>query len=180
MTKVLIVSGSARPNSVNKKVVGYVKEQLEAKNAEVAVADLESLNLPFYDGETPPSVEGYQPTSPAVKEFSSMVNQSDGVVFVSPEYNHSISAILKNALDSLYKEWSGKPAAFVGYGWYAAKYSHDHFLDINAVLNMFLVEEYTGLKFKKDIEVDGSLLDGTTARGAIDATIDELLGKIKS
>ena len=45
-----------------------------------------------------------------------LIDQADGFVFVTPEYNHSVSAALKNAIDYLAKEWANKPAGFVSYG----------------------------------------------------------------
>ena len=44
------------------------------------------------------------------------IAQSDGFVFVTPEYNYGTSAVLKNALDWVYPEWNRKVAAFVSYG----------------------------------------------------------------
>ena len=50
------------------------------------------------------------------KTWSAKIASFDAYVFVTPEYNHSISAALKNAIDFLYHEWVNKAAGFVGYG----------------------------------------------------------------
>src|SRR4029077_1477324 len=44
------------------------------------------------------------------------IAQSDGFVFVAPEYNYGPSAVLKNAIDWVYPEWNRKPVSFVSYG----------------------------------------------------------------
>ncbi len=178
MKSILVVTGSARPNSVNKEVVKYVKQNLENKNVKVAIADLKEMDLPFFDSPVPAGSRSYKPTNKAVEDLSKLVSEADGVVFVSPEYNHSISGILKNALDSLSKEWKEKPAAFVGYGWYKAQYSHAHFKDINDVMSLDLGEKYVGLQFGEDINEDGSCKDESAVESVIDSSMNELLEKI--
>ncbi|MEV0148213.1 MULTISPECIES: NAD(P)H-dependent oxidoreductase [unclassified Nonomuraea] len=57
-----------------------------------------------------------QYTHPHTKAWSEKIASFDGYVFVTPEYNHSTSGALKNAIDFLHHEWSNKAAGFVGYG----------------------------------------------------------------
>ena len=54
--------------------------------------------------------------APEAETWSENVARADGYVIVTPEYNHGYPAVLKNALDHLYTEWTRKPVAFVGYG----------------------------------------------------------------
>ena len=51
-----------------------------------------------------------------VRKWTAAIAQSDGFVFVSPEYNYGPSAVLKNAIDWVYPEWNRKAAGFVSYG----------------------------------------------------------------
>ena len=53
---------------------------------------------------------------PSTRSWSQLIETFDAFVLVTPEYNHSTSAALKNALDHLYRERRDKPVAFVGYG----------------------------------------------------------------
>ena len=179
MGKIYIINGSARPQSVGSAVSRLVLDRLVSKDAVAEIIDLKEQNLPFFDAATPPSAEGYVNDNPAVKDFTKKITDASGVVFVTPEYNHALSAIMKNALDTLYKEWRDKPAAFVGYGWYAAKHSHANFLEINSVLKLDLGDAFTGLTFMKELNTDGSLIDEKTVQTTINATLDELLEKIK-
>lgn len=179
MSNILIVTGSVRPNSVNKHVVEAVKKDLEAREGvTVEVADLGKIGLPFFDGPMPPSADGYEAPHDNVKRWGELVTNSDGVILVAPEYNHALSAVLKNALDWLYAEWKDKPAAFVGYGWYAGANAHANLLAINANLKLKLGETYTGLTFMKDINPDGSYADEAASKKAIKATLDELVAAL--
>jgi NAD(P)H-dependent FMN reductase len=179
MSKVLIVTGSVRPNSVNKSVVEAVKADVAAREGvDVKVADLGELNLPFFDALTPPSAESYAVPHDNVERWSALVNDADGVVFAAAEYNHSLSAVQKNAIDWLYKEWAEKPVAFVGYGWYAGVHSLAQFKEIGIVTKWKLGETTTGLQFMKELNLDGSFADETAVRSAIKATVDELVGSL--
>lgn len=176
MSKTLVVTGSARSNSVNAKVVEAVKADLVAREGvETQVADLVALGLPFVDSPVPPSADDYVIAHESVQAWSDMVKAADALVFVVPEYNHALSGLQKNALDWLYHEWTDKPAAFVGYGWYAAAHSHAQFVEINSVLKLQLGETFTGLQFMQDINPDGSLANEGGVKAKIAATIDELM-----
>ncbi len=176
MTKILVITGSARPNSVNKVVVKEVEKNLaKHEGVEVTIANLAELNLPFMDADRPPSNEGYEIPHESVRQWSSLVQEADGVVFVTPEYNHALSAIVKNAIDWLYNEWAGKPAAFVGYGWYSAANSHANFVTINTVIKLKLGDKYTGLQFNRDLTTDGTIASEANIHAELDATIGELL-----
>jgi NAD(P)H-dependent FMN reductase len=60
----------------------------------------------------------------------------DGFVVVTPEYNHSVPAVLKNALDQAYKEWMRKPMGFLGYGGTGAARAIEHLRGIAVELQM--------------------------------------------
>lgn len=180
MNQVLIVTGSVRPNSVNKPVVEAVKQELEGcEDVAVAVANLANLALPFFDALSAPSADGYKVPHTSVQRWSELVADAEGVVFVAPEYNHSLTAVQKNAIDWLYKEWNNKPVAFIGYGWYAGAHSLAQFKEIGTVTKWKLGETTAGLRFMKDINPDGSFVDEAAVRRAIKATLDELLVNTK-
>jgi NAD(P)H-dependent FMN reductase len=179
MTKILVVTGSVRPNSVNSIIVEAIKTDLATREGvEVSVANLGELNLPFFDAPTPPSAESYVVPHDSVERWGALVNDADGVVFAAAEYNHSLSAVQKNAIDWLYKEWAEKPVAFIGYGWYAGVHSLAQFKEIGLVTKWKLGETTTGLQFMKELNLDGSFADEATARSAIKATVDELVNSL--
>lgn len=180
MPSVLVVTGSARPNSVNEKIVPEVVKIIEEKGAQVKIADLKALNLPFYDAPLPPSAPDFVPTNEAAKEWTRLVAEADGVVFVTPEYNHTMSPIQLNAIDWIGKEWEDKPVALVGYGWRSgAGQSHATAREALSVnLKAKVGDDQTNLFFMKDLNADGTVADAAAVAGKIGASIDELLGLI--
>ena len=64
--------------------------------------------------QMPPSLGQY--SQPHTLAWAEKIRSFDGFVFVTPEYNHSTSGALKNAIDFLYAEWHNKAAGFVSYG----------------------------------------------------------------
>ncbi len=164
MTKVLIVMGSVRKGRVADKILGHV--QAELKNypeIQATVADVKELDLPFFDSELIPSDENYEITHPGAKRFSQMVTEADTVLILSPEYNHSIPAVLKNAIDWLFKEWQGKKIAFIGYGWVGGARSINHLHGVFENLGVELIQPEGNLRFKKEIELDGSIISDAAA-----------------
>jgi NAD(P)H-dependent FMN reductase len=176
MAKVLVVTGSVRPNSVNHKVVELVKNSIETREgSEVQIADLGELNLPFFDAQMPPSADEYEIQNEAVRVWSDLVKGADYVVLVSPEYNHSLSAIQKNAIDWLFDEWVDKPIAFVAYGWYAGVNSLAQLKEIGSVIKWRAIDEPAGLKFMEDIDLSGAVIDGGQAKAKIVEAVDQLV-----
>jgi len=86
----------------------------ESGQFDIDFVDLAELNLPFMDEPNHPAKRQY--TKPHTIAWSERVDAADAFIFVTPEYNHSYSAALKNAIDFLYAEWTHKAAGFVSYG----------------------------------------------------------------
>lgn len=115
MPKIAIIIGSTRPNRNGEAVGRWVFEIAKQRDdAEFELIDLKEINLPLLDEPIPASMNQY--SKDHTKRWAEKIAAFDGFVFVTPEYNHSTSAALKNAIDFLYKEWNNKAAGFVGYG----------------------------------------------------------------
>ena len=115
--RLAVVTGSTRPGRRATLVAGWVRDRAEAhlgNRADIAVIDLADLGLPLLDEPLPAAIGEYR--HPHTKRWARLVGSFDGFVFVTPEYNHSMPAALKNAIDFLFAEWNDKAAGFVGYG----------------------------------------------------------------
>lgn len=115
MIKIAIIVGTTRPERVGGAVARWVHEKArQREDASFELVDLRDANLPLLDEPVPPSMGQY--SKPHTKAWARTVSSFDAFVFVTGEYNHSIPAALKNAIDFLYAEWNNKAAGFVSYG----------------------------------------------------------------
>jgi NAD(P)H-dependent FMN reductase len=174
MSRVIIVTGSARPNSISHKVVPVVQAALAAyRNIEAEVVDIAKLELPFFDAPLPPSQEAFVATDARVQAWTKLVAEANGVILLTPEYNGNVTAIQKNAIDWIYKEWSDKPVAFIGYGWYVPSRSQAALrVSFEQVLKAKLVEPFAQLQFMQDVSIEGEVLNQEAVDAKIKATLD--------
>jgi NAD(P)H-dependent FMN reductase len=115
MTRVMVIVGSVRPGRIGRPIADWVtNDLLGVDGRDVDFVDLAELALPFMDEPNHPLLRQY--TKPHTLAWSERVEAADAFVFVTPEYNHSFSPALKNALDFLSHEWRRKPVTFVSYG----------------------------------------------------------------
>jgi len=180
MANILVVTGSVRPNSVNQKVVPLVASALEAEGANYTIADLKELDLPFFDDPNSPTSPDFAPADERVQKWTKLVVEADGVLLVTPEYNHNLSPVQLNAIDWIGKEWTAKPVALVGYGWTSgAGQAHAAAREALAVnLKAEVLDTQTNLFFMKDINPDGSVVDEASVTNKIKATVKELLASV--
>lgn len=177
MVRVLMVIGSARKGRVADKVAELVQSELSKRDrVEVDVVDLAKLNLPFFDNENAPSNPDYKISHESVKFWSDQVLSADTVVFITPEYNHNLSAIQKNAIDSLYLEWNDKPSVVITYGWYGGSNALAAIRELAPVIKIDLKNNPAELYFTKDIQPDGSLIDGSEALSKISRALESISG----
>ena len=116
--KLLIVLSSVRKGRAGEKVANWFTDYVKKDGRfEPTVVDLKELNLSYELPEKLASaVQNSEYDEEEDRKWAGIVNDADAVVFVVPEYNHSIPASLKNAIDHLYGEWNDKPVGVVNYG----------------------------------------------------------------
>jgi NAD(P)H-dependent FMN reductase len=119
MPRLTIIIASTRPGRAGLPIATWFADRVRDHAAfDVRVVDLAEVDLPLYDEPDHPRLRRYRHQH--TKDWSATVEAADAFVFVTPEYNHGYPATLKNAIDYLHEEWSGKPAGFVSYGGVAA------------------------------------------------------------
>lgn len=108
-------STSPLPRRNGEAVANWVNDiASQRQNISYGIVDLKDFDLPHLDEAIPASMGQYQ--NEHTKSWATTIERFDGFVFVTPEYNHSTSGALKNAIDYVYTEWNNKAAGFVGYG----------------------------------------------------------------
>src|SRR5258707_5682236 len=118
MTVISVIIGSTREGRFSEKPAKWIFQHLKKRAAvDARLLDLRDFPMPFFDQPASPGRPGRAPyTHEAVQRWTAAIAQSDGFIFVTPEYNYGTSAVLKNAIDSVYPEWNRKAAGFVSYG----------------------------------------------------------------
>jgi NAD(P)H-dependent FMN reductase len=115
MTNIGIIVGSTRPERFGIQPGRWIFDLAQERDdANFKLIDLERIDLPLLDEPTPPAMHRYE--NAHTREWAERIERLDGFLFVTAEYNHSIPAALKNAIDYLFYEWHYKPASFVSYG----------------------------------------------------------------
>ena len=114
--KLAVVIGSTREGRQSDKVAKWVDKAAKANNIKSEIIDLKDFEMPFFNEAISPR---YNPERKPVKEVQAwldVIKRFDAYIFVTPEYNHSVAAVLKNALDYLTDELYHKPTAVVSHG----------------------------------------------------------------
>lgn len=143
--KIGVIVGSIRKGRTAEKVAAWMTETIgERGEFTYEVIDLADFDLPMYDGAGMPMLMDRQYDHPEVTRWSQAVDACDAFIFITPEYNHSVPAALKNAVDTLGPEWVGKPIAFVGYGSMGAIRAIEHWRQIAANFHMVDIREQVG------------------------------------
>jgi NAD(P)H-dependent FMN reductase len=118
MTTISVIVGSTREGRFSEKPARWILQHLKQRDGlHARLLDLRDYPMPFFDQPLPPAMQGRPAFQHAVvQKWTAAIAQSDGFVFVTPEYNYGTSAVLKNALDWVYPEWNRKAVGFVSYG----------------------------------------------------------------
>lgn len=151
MTRIAIIVGSTRPGRNGTAVAEWVHAYAKTRtDAEYELVDIEEFDLPLLDEPVPASMGMY--SKDHTKAWAATIDSFDGFVFVTPEYNHSPSGALKNAIDFIYGEWNNNAAGFVGYGSVGAVRAVEQLRLIAAELQVATVRAQVALNLATDFE----------------------------
>lgn len=113
--RVAMIIGSTRPARICPVIARWCQQAIQEDSPlRYELIDLAEIALPFLDEPLKAALHQYEHEH--TRAWSRLVSSYDGFLFVFPQYNWGYPAPLKNALDFLYHEWSGKPASYVTYG----------------------------------------------------------------
>jgi NAD(P)H-dependent FMN reductase len=113
--KIGVILGSVRPTRNGDKIANWVVAQAKQYGAfDVELIDLKDYPLPLFDA---PASDFWMPTpNETAAKWQAKLNEFDGYIVVTAEYNRSIPGALKNAIDWAYKPFMKKAVAYVAYG----------------------------------------------------------------
>lgn len=179
MTRIGIILGSTRPGRRGKQVADWVLEQASKRtDAEFELVDLADHPLPHLDEAMPPSTG--QAEKEHTKQWAATIARFDGYIFVTPEYNHSTSGVLKNAIDFVYAEWNNKAAAFVGYGGLGGARAIEHLRLIASELQMATVRQSLTISLLTEFENFSVFTPSDYQVPALDTLFDQLIAWSKA
>jgi NAD(P)H-dependent FMN reductase len=175
MINVGIIVGSTRPGRKADAVARWVYEIAKRRSdASFEVVDIAAFNLPLLDEAMPPMMGQY--SQPHTKAWSAKIAAFDAFVFVTPEYNHSTSGALKNAIDFLFKEWNDKAAGFVGYGGAGGTRAVEHLRLVMAEVKVADVRAQVALSLFTDFEKYVTFKPAPHQEQSVTAMLDDLVG----
>lgn len=111
MAKIALMVGSVRRDRQGIKVARWMEQKLQYRGHEVFFIDPLELDLPLLDR----MYKEMKNPSAKLKNLREIIKNADGYLAVTPEYNHSTSAVMKNTLDYFLEEYFFKPSAIVSY-----------------------------------------------------------------
>lgn len=115
--KLQIIIGSTRPGRMSDRVAKWVNQQATSVNGiTTEIVDLADYDLPFFDEAISPRYNPNREPNEVAKQWLAKLSEADSYIFVTPEYNHSTTGVLKNALDYVDYQFTHKPAAVVSHG----------------------------------------------------------------
>ncbi|MCX5339792.1 NADPH-dependent FMN reductase [Streptomyces atratus] len=189
MTRIAVILGSTRPGRRGEAVARWTAEVAARHPAAVVgqvtfeLVDLAKYALPLLDEPVPAMFGQYQ--REATRRWAAAIGSFDGFVFVTPEYNHSMTAALKNAIDHLFAEWNDKAAGFVSYGVHGGTRAVEHLrlalaevkvagVRSQVVLSVFTDFDYTGCDMT-DPTAAGEFRPGSQQEPTMNTMLDEVI-----
>ncbi len=189
MTRIAVILGSTRPGRRGETVAKWVVETAQRHGAAMLgeamfeLVDLADYALPLLDEPVPAKFGQYR--NAETERWSRTISSYDGFVFVTPEYNHSMPASVKNAIDYLFAEWNDKAAGFVSYGVHGGTRAVEHLrltlaevkvatVRSQVVLSVFSDFDYTGFDMT-DPTSPGVFVPGNGQEEALTTMLDEVV-----
>jgi len=177
MIKIGVIVSTTRPGRRGKYIAEWLLHKIDELNlvkVQFDLIDLKEENLPFLCEPKSPADADYKLDS--TKKWSKKIASYDGFIFVTAEYNNGPPAPLKNAIDSIYKEWDKKPLVFLGYGTYGATRAVEQLVEITAKIGMVpLSKTFVGIpKVWENVTEDGAVNE-ESVMGSIPNMIENLL-----
>jgi NAD(P)H-dependent FMN reductase len=174
VTRIGVILGSTRPGRRGEPVARWVMEEAgQRTDAEFELVDLADYPLPHLDEPLPPSMGQYQ--NAHTQQWAATIARFDGYVFITPEYNHSTSGVLKNAIDVLYAEWNNKAMGVVAYGAVGGARAAEHLRLVAGELQMADVRTNVALSLFTDFEGFTTLRPGAHQAQVLDTLFREVI-----
>jgi NAD(P)H-dependent FMN reductase len=173
--EVLVILSSTRESRFGPTVADWVMSRAaERTDMHARLADLRDFEMPYYNLDVNgPRVEPEMEP----REWAKTVRSADAFVIVTPEYNYGYPAVLKSALDALYRPWNRKPVAFVSYGgWSGGTRAVQQLRQVVVELQMAPIRSSVVFQFARRLfDEEGHLREPEMFDTAVEAMFDDLV-----
>lgn len=182
MSKIAVIVGSTREGRQTLKQAKWVMNTLSGRQGvEAQLLDLADYDLPFFAEPVSPRYNPNRVVEGDVKRWLDDLGAADGYIFVTPEYNHSIPAVLKNSFDFLDSQLIHKPAAIVSHGTVGGARAAMHLKEILSEGKAVPIPEFVAFHgVSEGVDEEGNLSEAIKANPygpehALDSLIDSLV-----
>jgi NAD(P)H-dependent FMN reductase len=178
-SKILVIAGSVRARRIAPQIAQWVAAIGRTVLSDpVEVIDLKDWHLPMDD--EPGIPEGHPYEREHTKAWAAKIAEAKAIVFVTPQYNWGYPAPLKNAIDHLYKEWSGKPAMIVTYGGHGGTRCAAQLRQVLGSIGMKPVATMPALKLARPhIEANTGAIDAAAVFAKHEPAIRKAFGELQ-
>ncbi|CAM3518366.1 NAD(P)H-dependent oxidoreductase [Tsukamurella ocularis] len=147
--RISVVIGSTRPVRIGDQLAAEMAQEISSvSESDVRILDLREIGLPLLDEPVMAALHQY--AHDHTQAWSREILESDAIVFVTPQYNAGYPASLKNAIDYLYDEWNGRPAAIVSYGGRGGGMSARQLAEVLRFVKTDLIDEQPQLTIARE------------------------------
>lgn len=179
--KLSIIVGTTRENRQTLKQAKWVLKAAQARqDVEAELVDLADYPMPFFAEGASPRYNPNRDIDPTAKKWLDKLESADAYIFVTPEYNHSIPGVLKNAFDYIDWQIQKKPAAIVSHGTAGGARAAMHLKEIISEGQAVPIQKFVAFAHMSDsIDDDGNLAEAISAQPygphtSLDAMLEEL------
>ncbi len=178
--RIAVILGTTRDSRFGMAPAEWILERARARGDwHVDLIDLKDFDLPLFNEV---ASNAWVPSADAhAKAWQDKIGQYDGFIFVTPEYNRSITGALKNALDQAYVEWNRKAFGIVSYGSVGGTRAAEHLRTIGIELQMVSIRSAVhigGGDFFSVHPLGGNPKPISTLEGSIGGSADAMLSEL--
>ena len=178
--KIGILIGSTRPGRKGTAVGRWVYDAARRRDdAEFELIELADFELPLLDEPVDAGAANREYERETTRAWSRKVDELDGFVWVTPEYNHGVPAAMKNAVDLLYPEWNNKAVGFVAYGFDGGTRAVEQWRGILAAVVMFTVRSQVAPQNFADFDA-GTFRPQDRRAAELDRVLDQVVAATRA
>jgi NAD(P)H-dependent FMN reductase len=172
--RISVIVGSVREGRISLPIANWVMDRIALRGEfDAELLDLAEWALPMFAEPNPPATGRY--TGEKQRAWAERIGMADGYILVVPEYNHGMSAVLKNALDTVYAEWGRKPVAFVAHGGMGGARSVEQLRQVTVAMAMAPLSVAVHLQGAAKLREGDRFNAGEIEDRRLSALFDELL-----